>query len=150
MKWQILVKDQTIEIDSGDAEAVREVEPNVYSVVLGGQSFEVRLRPDSEVWIAEIEGRRFPVEVRDPRDAGRRSRTGVGSGRQNLTAPMPGKVIRVLVKEGDQVEAGQGLIVVEAMKMQNEMRASRPGRVISVLAQPGNTIGAGDILVVLD
>jgi biotin carboxyl carrier protein len=63
---------------------------------------------------------------------------------------MPGKVIRVLVKEGDAVEAGQGLVVVEAMKMQNEMKASRPARVVSVLAKAGDTIGAGDTLVVLE
>jgi len=150
MKWQILVHGHPIEIDPGETEAVREVEPNVYSVVLDGESFEIRLLPSPDGWIAEIDGRRFPVEVRDPRNSSRRSKAGLGSGRQNITAPMPGRVIRVLVNEGDQVEAGQGLVVVEAMKMQNEMKASRPGRVVSVLAQPGNTIGAGDTLVVLE
>ena len=57
---------------------------------------------------------------------------------------MPGKVVRVLVKVGDVVEVGQGLVVVEAMKMQNELKASRPGRVIEVRAGGGDTVGAGD------
>ncbi len=103
-----------------------------------------------QAWHAEVNGRRFEVEVRDPRNVSHRSKTAFGSGRQNITAPMPGKVIRVLVNEGDQVETGQGLVVVEAMKMQNEMKASRPGRVVSVLARAGNTIAAGDTLVVLE
>ena len=63
---------------------------------------------------------------------------------------MPGKVVRVLVKVGDAVEAGQGLVVVEAMKMQNEMKASRPGRVIEIRADAGETVGAGDTLLVLE
>ncbi len=150
MKWRIVVNGHAIEIDREQLDAVSEVEPGVYAVLAGGESFEVRLLAASDGWIAEIDGQRFPVEVRDPRDASPRSRTALGSGRQNITAPMPGKVVRVLVKEGDQVETGQGLVVVEAMKMQNEMKASRPGRVVRVNTQPGNTTAAGETLVVLE
>ena len=63
---------------------------------------------------------------------------------------MPGKVIRVLVKIGDDVIAGQGLAVVEAMKMQNELKALRAGRVIHVAAKDGDTVGAGDVLFTLE
>jgi biotin carboxyl carrier protein len=63
---------------------------------------------------------------------------------------MPGKVVRVLVEAGDLVETSQGLVVVEAMKMQNELKASRPGRVIEISAREGETVGAGDTLVVLE
>ena len=151
MMWQILVNGQAIEIDSENLKTVTQVEPGVYSVVLGGHSFEVRVIPEPQgCWLAEVDGQRFQVEVRDPRDASPRSKTSLGSGRQNISTPMPGKVIRVLVREGDHVEAGQGLVVVEAMKMQNEMRASRPATVVSVLAEPGNTIAAGDTLVILE
>ena len=62
---------------------------------------------------------------------------------------MPGKVIRVLVREGDGVEIGQGLVVVEAMKMQNEMKALRSGHVVEVRVRDGDTVTAGDVLVVL-
>jgi pyruvate carboxylase subunit B len=150
MTWQILINGHAVDIDPGRLEAVTEVEPGVYSVVLGGDSFEVRLLPAGLGWIAEVNGKRYPVEVRDPRNARRNSKNALGSGRQNVTAPMPGKVIRVLIKEGDLVAAGQGLVVVEAMKMQNEMKASRPARVVSVLARAGDTVGAGDTLVVLE
>ena len=67
-----------------------------------------------------------------------------------MTAPMPGKVVRVLVATGDVVETSQGLVVVEAMKMQNELKATRPGRVIEIRAREGETVGAGDTLVVLE
>jgi biotin carboxyl carrier protein len=150
MKWQILIDGNIVDIDAEYLDAVTEVEPGVYSVVLGGESFEVRLLPAAGGWIAEINGKRYAVEVRDPRNARRSLRNALGSGRQNVASPMPGKVIRVLVKEGDSVEAGQGLVVVEAMKMQNEMKASRPAHVVSVLAKAGDTIGAGDTLVVLE
>jgi biotin carboxyl carrier protein len=63
---------------------------------------------------------------------------------------MPGKVVRVLVNVGDTVDAGQGLIVVEAMKMQNEMKAARPGHVIEIRAVAGQTVGAGDTLLILE
>jgi biotin carboxyl carrier protein len=63
---------------------------------------------------------------------------------------MPGKVVRLLIREGDTVDIGQGLIVVEAMKMQNEMKASRAGRVVEVCVRDGDTVTAGDTLVVLE
>ncbi|MGA2878376.1 MAG: biotin/lipoyl-containing protein [Bryobacteraceae bacterium] len=150
MKWQVAVDDRTIEIDSGQLASVTEVEPGVYAVLLDGASFEIRLTETSQGLSAEAGGRRFTVEVRDPRDTSRGFRGSVGSGRQNVAAPIPGKVVRVLVKVGDVVDAGQGLVVVEAMKMQNEMKAARPGRVIEIRAHAGDTVAAGDTLAVLE
>jgi biotin carboxyl carrier protein len=150
MKQQVLVDGRPVEIEPRALDAAIEVEPGVYSVLVDGASFEVRLIPAAEGWNAEAAGRRFTAEVRNPRDTGRNASMAFGSGRQNILAPMPGKVIRVLVKQGDPVETGQGLVVVEAMKMQNEMKASRPGRVVEVRAREGGTVGAGDTLVVLE
>jgi biotin carboxyl carrier protein len=150
MKWQVAVDNRTIEIDSAQLASVTQVEPGVYSVLVDGASYEIRLIETSQGQGAEAAGRRFAVEVRDPRDASRSSRAAVGSGRQNVAAPMPGKVVRVLVNVGDAVDAGQGLVVVEAMKMQNEMKASRPGRVIEIRASVGQTVGAGDTLLILE
>ncbi len=150
MKWQVAVDDRIIEIDSEQLDSVTQVEPGVFSVLLDGASFEIRLVETSQGLSAEAGGRRFKVEVRDPRDTSRGSRGSVGSGRQNVAAPMPGKVVRVLVEVGDTVEAGQGLVVVEAMKMQNEMKASRPGRVVDIRAHAGDTVAAGDTLAVLE
>jgi biotin carboxyl carrier protein len=119
-------------------------------VLINGASYEVRMIEAPQGLSAEACGRRFTVAVLDPRDTSRGSRASIGSGRQSVAAPMPGKVIRVLVSAGDTVEAGQGLVVVEAMKMQNEMKAAHPGRVVEIRAHAGETVGAGDTLLILE
>jgi biotin carboxyl carrier protein len=145
MKLSILVDGKPVEVDPDGLGAVVQVEAGVYSVLWEGRSFEARVNGPR----VELDGRRFAVEVYDPRDRGQRSAAAVGTGRQNIHAPMPGKVVRVLVKEGDPVEVGQGLVVVEAMKMQNEMKAQRGGHVLEVRVRDGDTVGAGDTLVVI-
>lgn len=151
MKWQVSIDGRTIEIDPEQLSAVREVEPGVYSVLLDGNSYEIRITKTSQGGvIVDTGGRRFSVEIHDPRETSRRSRASVGSGRQSIAAPMPGKVVRVLVNVGDTVEAGEGLIVVEAMKMQNEMKAAHPGKVSEIRVQAGQTVAAGDTLVILE
>jgi biotin carboxyl carrier protein len=150
MKWQILVDGHPVEIDPERLQSVKEVEPGIYSVLLEGRSFEVRAIPTKGSLNVQAGGRSFTIEVRDPRNANRHSRAALGSGRQNISTPMPGKVVRLLVREGDAVDAEQGLVVVEAMKMQNEMKASRAGRVAEVRVRDGDTVGAGDTLVVLE
>ena len=67
-----------------------------------------------------------------------------------MTAPMPGKIVRLLVAEGQTVEAGQGLLVVEAMKMQNEMKAPKAGHVVSLTAREGATVAAGEVLAAIE
>jgi biotin carboxyl carrier protein len=149
MKLQIMVNGRAVEVDSEDLNGVAQVEPGVYSVLMEGRSFEVRaIRTGAGVRV-ELDGRRFTAEVRDPRDRGHKPAAALGTGRQNVAAPMPGKVIRVLVREGDVVEVGQGLVVVEAMKMQNEMKALRGGSIVEVRVRDGQTVSAGDVLVVL-
>ena len=71
------------------------------------------------------------------------------AGVQTVTAPMPGKVVRVLARPGDEVAAGQGLLVVEAMKMQNEMKTPRAGKVLSMPAKEGATVAAGEVLATI-
>lgn len=150
MKLQVVVDGRMVEIDPEQLADVRQVEPGVYSVLIEGKPYEVRLQTSKQQLTATVSGREFAVEVRNPRDAGRSSGAAVGSGRQNVSTPMPGKVVRILVKPGDLVDASQGLVVVEAMKMQNELKAARPGRVVDVRAHEGETVGAGDVLVVLE
>lgn len=133
--------------DGPEREAsVETPQPGVYSVLLDGRSYQARV----EEGVVTVNGLRFEVEVRDPRHWSRRSRGGAGAGAQNLKAPMPGKVVRVLVSVGDAVEAGQGIVVVEAMKMQNELKAPRAGRVISIAAKTGATVTAGEGLATIE
>jgi biotin carboxyl carrier protein len=124
-------------------------EPGVYSVLMDGRSYEARVEQGANALVVVIDGRRFEIEVRDPR---RFSRKGAGAGAdgvQSVIAPMPGKIVRVLVAVGDQVAAGQGLLVVEAMKMQNEMKAPRAGAVLSLAAKEGLTVTAGEALATI-
>jgi biotin carboxyl carrier protein len=71
-------------------------------------------------------------------------------GRQNITVPMPGKVVAVLVAEGDPVEKGQGLVIVEAMKMENEVRSPIAGAVKEIKVKPGDTVEGGTVLLVVE
>ena len=150
MKVQVQVGDRIVEVDTDRLDAVKQVEPGVFSVIVEGESFEIRALPSTSGLNLQVDANTFPVEVSDPRNSSRKQRAARGTGHQNITAPMPGKVVRVLVQEGDSVEAGQGLVVVEAMKMQNEMKASRSGRVVELRVRDGDTVGANETLVVLE
>ncbi len=94
----------------------------------------------------------YAVRVIDPRRKRSGQRTGAHApdGSAQIVAPMPGKVVRVLVEQGRNVEAGDRLLVVEAMKMQNEMKAPRAGVVVKLGAEPGATVNAGDVLAVIE
>ena len=129
----------------------KEVSPGVYSILVQGQSFEVRVERIGAELRATTEDREYKIAIGDPREW-KKNRTGAAEaeGRQQVLAPMPGKVVRVLVATGDQVQAGQGLMVVEAMKMQNEMKSPKDGRVREIRVSPGDTVAAGDILAVIE
>ncbi|MCZ2149771.1 MAG: biotin/lipoyl-binding protein [Bryobacterales bacterium] len=127
-----------------------EVEPGVYSLLDRERALEARVTPGLEGWIVELAGRRITVEVEDPRELSGRARGFGAEGQQSIRSPMPGKVVRVLVEEGVRVEEGQGLVVVEAMKMQNEMKAPKSGKVIALAARAGASVTAGEVLVTLE
>ena len=100
-----------------------------------------------------VAGRTVPVQVRQAGSFGRQHKGpggAPGSGPQRVTSPMPGKIVRVLVQAGDQVIARQGLIVVEAMKMENELRAARDGRVRELAVTQGQSVDAGAVLLVVE
>ena len=134
---------------SGTA-SIFEVEPGIFSVLVGGRSYEAKVVAGGDGYYVDLGGHRSSIEVRDPRTYVRRAAAGAGEGRQNVNAPMPGKVIRVLVTVDQEVEAGAGLVVVEAMKMQNEMKAPRAGRVVQISAREGDTVTAGQTLAVIE
>jgi len=118
-----------------------------WSILIEGRSYAVQVLGTGEV---SVNGRVYHVEVIDPRGPRGRRSAGESSGPRSITAAMPGRVVRVLVTEGQDVAEGDPVIVVEAMKMQNEMKAPRGGRVASVKAEAGATVSAGDILVVIE
>jgi len=125
--------------------------PSTVSVLLNGQSFEVHVTPSLDGQLKLQSGpHEFTAELQDPRAwQGRRHGTLEAEGRQQILAPMPGKVVRLLVNPGDEVEAGQGLLVVEAMKMQNEIRSPKKGKVERLQVKEGQTVNAGEVLCVV-
>ncbi len=129
---------------------VETPEPGMYSVLLDGLSFDTSVEETPTGLVVVLDGFRFEIEVRDPRRWTHGACAAGAKGLQTVLAPMPGKVVRVLVAPGDAVETGQGLIVVEAMKMQNEMKATRAGRVLSVTVKEGATVSAGEILATIE
>jgi biotin carboxyl carrier protein len=143
-----------------EAEAA-EAGPGVYSLLIGGKSFHVRIAPavertggmtapDSNLYSAEIDGASYTVSVGDPRRWNRSRSAMAPEGRQQITAPMPGKVVHLLVVEGQQVEAGHGLIVIEAMKMQNEIRCRAAGTIGRLLVREGQAVTAGESLLIIE
>ncbi len=131
---------------NGRAASVLEVEPGVYSVLLEGRSFDAHVERAGDQWVVTVRNRRFEIEVRDPRAMRRSTTAHVRPGRAQVTAPMPGRIVRLLAAEGDTVTAGQGLLVVEAMKMQNEIKAAKSGRLASLRASVGQNVAAGETL----
>ena len=127
-----------------------EVRKDEFSILINGRSFLIRLQKTTRGLSARCGDKEVEVAVIDPRS---RRAAGGGllstEGRRQVTAPMPGKVVRVLVAVGDKVDAGQGLVVVEAMKMQNEIRAPKGGKVERLLAKADQTVAAGETLAVI-
>jgi biotin carboxyl carrier protein len=93
---------------------------------------------------------RFAAEVRDPRSLRSRVRAVDEHGPKKLTAPMPGKIVRILVSQGAAVEAGEGVLVVEAMKMQNEVKSPKKGTVQKILVMEGAAVNSGDVLAIVE
>jgi len=120
--------------------------PGVYSVLLDGRSYDAFVEETPAGLIVSLDGFRFEIQVKDPRRWTRAAAGRAAEGVQTLTSPMPGKVVRLLASPGDAVEAGQGILVVEAMKMQNELKATRAGKVLSIAAREGATVAAGEPL----
>jgi len=130
--------------------SVTPLTPGSYSILIDGRSYTAFAAAGGNAGEIVVNGRTFAVEVFDPREMRARKGAGAGEGRQKIAAMMPGKVVRVLVAQGDEVEAGQGLIVVEAMKMQNEMKSPKAGRVLEVKTKADATVAAGEVLMVIE
>ena len=155
-----------VEIRRAPGRVLANVDGREYELEANRRSSTVMLRTaDGKIFDCRVEGnsssgqpidvfvgaRRYTLTLTDPkhlRSAAAASDSADGAVR--IVAPMPGKVVRVLVEQGAQVEAGAGVIVVEAMKMQNEMKSPRAGVVVSIKVKPGDTVNAGDVLAVIE
>jgi biotin carboxyl carrier protein len=135
---------------------VRELAQGQYLLANGARVYKCRVEADRERshdggLAVTVGGRNYNVAIIDPK----RLRSGQSaaahhSGAAEIVSPMPGKIVRILAKAGASVAAGDGVIVVEAMKMQNEMKAPKAGVVASINAAEGATVSAGDVLAVIE
>jgi biotin carboxyl carrier protein len=143
-RWSCRLDGTEVEVDALLAR------PDVLSLRIGNRAYEVkceRVAGEMHLWVGNV---RFAAQVRDPRSWRGRTRALDDHGPQTLTAPMPGKIVRVLVKPGDEVEAGSGVLVVEAMKMQNEINSPKKGTIQKILVSEGAAVNAGDVLAIVE
>jgi acetyl/propionyl-CoA carboxylase alpha subunit len=127
----------------------------VRMVMIGEEMHRVVVRSGGSrgTYTLWLDGYRFDVEALDERTRAIRERAGISAGPTGpapLTAPMPGLIVRVNAQVGDAVQAGQGLVVMEAMKMENELRAQAAGRVKAILVTPGSVVEKGALLIELE
>jgi biotin carboxyl carrier protein len=156
---------RTVELEAGEAagqyRAVvdgREIaveahmlRPGVLSLMIDGRAYRAVLEDHAEEPAVHLSGKRHTYRVDDPRSLKARRAHAKGSdGPRQVKASMPGRVVRVLAQRGDAVEANQGVVVIEAMKMQNELKSPKAGVVAEVRVAAGDTVAAGDVLVVVE
>lgn len=143
-RWSCRLDGREVEVDAVLARR------DVLSLRIGNKAYEVkceRVGNDTHIWVGSM---RYGAEVRDPRSLRGRARSADEHGPKKLTAPMPGKVVRILVAQGDEVEAGAGVLVVEAMKMQNEVKSPKKGTIQKIQVQEGAAVNAGDVLAIVE
>lgn len=143
-RWVCRLDGREIEVDAVLAR------PDVLSLRLGNKAYEVkceRVGGDLHLWVGSA---RYAAEVRDPRSLRSRVRAIDDRGPRKLTAPMPGKIVRVLLSEGADVEAGTGVLVMEAMKMQNEVKSPKKGTIQKIVVSVGAAVNAGDVLAIVE
>jgi len=165
MKYTAIIDGQTVEIEltrhvDGTIEAqiadrayrfqAKAVEPGMFWLNWNNRSIEITVVPNGEGYIVSFEGRRVPVEMVDARTALRRAAHQSHEGAVEIRAPMPGKIVKVLVAEGAEVKANQGLVVMEAMKMQNEIKSPKQGVVQKMAVTEGAAVSSGDLLAAVE
>ena len=143
--WRCLLDGREVQIDAVLAQ------PDVLSIVIAGRAYQIRrerLASELQIWVGD---QSYAAEVSDPRSLrSRKARADSGKGPRPLVAPMPGKVVRFLVGVNSPVEAGQGVVVVEAMKMQNEIKSPKKGTVLKLAVAEGAAVNAGDVLAIVE
>ena len=161
MIYHVAIGERTFEVEldgprvsvegrAVDAELVRLDGGLVRSLILDGRSYRVAADKGDGAWDLSVRGWRIQATVIDERTRRIREMTGTGpaaTGPKPIVAPMPGLVVRVEVSEGEAVEAGRGIVIVEAMKMENELTARAPGVVRSVHVEEGQAVEKGQLLV---
>jgi biotin carboxyl carrier protein len=141
-RYCVIIGEKALELDW-----VRTGE-NETSVLIDGVSHDASVEKTPEGFAVLLRGDRFDVELKDAVKGEALGRV-AHQGPLKLTAPMPGKIVKVLVKEGEAVEAGRGVLVMEAMKMENELKASKAGTVQEIKVKEGQAVEMGALLLII-
>jgi biotin carboxyl carrier protein len=130
----------------------KTLEHGAVTMLVDGSSYNVELEPHGDEVAVLVKGQVTRIDVTDERRRRMRQAAGgfTAEGKQTISAPMPGKVVKVLVSLGDEVKEGQGLVVVEAMKMENELKSPKAGKVVELPAKEGTAVENGAKLVVVE
>jgi biotin carboxyl carrier protein len=143
--YRVVVGDTTSDVDA------RQVAEGIWSILIAGASHIVDVSEEGGVSLVEVDGERYSIRVEEETRYIIRTRGGkAGASGQVLKAPMPGKVVLVEVEVGQVVAPGDGLLVLEAMKMENEFRAAAAGTVVEIRVEAGQAVNLGDVLVVIE
>jgi biotin carboxyl carrier protein len=145
-RYTVKVDDREYTVD------LTEPQPDLFSMLLDGTSYEVGVDLAGENGSLYIYDQFFQLKVLDPRMIALRGKGGADlvGGRAEILSPMPGKVVKLLAGVGDEVATGQGLVVVEAMKMENELKSPKDGTVTEVLVDEGRAVDANAVLMVVE
>ena len=144
-RYRVTIGEQAIDVDA------RRIADGLYSLLVDGVSHVADVTQGKRGTRVDVGGATYHVEVEEHARHVIRTRGGVAAkgGTQTITAPLPGKITHVAVAAGDHVERGDTLVVIEAMKMENEFKAAAAGTVAEVRVQPGQPVNPGDILVII-
>jgi biotin carboxyl carrier protein len=143
--WSAAVDGEPV---MADAHLLR---PGLLSLILDGRAYRLVLEESPDETAVHLGARRFGYRLGDPRSLrSRRASQDGADGPKTLKASMPGRVVRVLVEPGEAVKAGQGVLVIEAMKMQNEVKSPKDGKLSRLQVKPGDTVNAGQPLAVVE
>ena len=166
LKAELAGEDHELTLQHDGASVSAQVDGRRYNLQLHGsetgeyllldgtrvRNCRVENRPNQlEAYVVHVSARSYEIQITDPKRLRRGQSSGAHHhGSAEIIASMPGKVVRVMVGVGAQVEAGAGIVVVEAMKMQNELKAPKAGVVVSLNMEEGATVNAGDVLAVIE
>lgn len=145
-RYIVQVGDRAIEIDW---ESLAASTDKFVSALDGHRSLDVALEKTGDGYGVMFDGARYEVDLKEAASGALLGPKAAATGPFKLTAPMPGKIVKVLTSVGAVVEAGQGLIVMEAMKMENELKATRGGTVQEIKVQEGQAVETGALLVIV-
>ena len=145
-RYRLTIGSEVWEVDG------RLTAQGIYSLLIGGVSYVADVRDEAGACVVDVGDERYVIRVEEETRHIIRTKRGAadGQGALTLVAPLPGRIVHVAVRPGDRVEKGDTLLVIEAMKMENELKSGAAGTVAQVRVTPGQAVNSGDVLVVIE